>query len=132
MQDNIALETAQFSLEGWMTIDKGDVTGGDVWLKQGGASWLGEKETHTLSVDNLTAHITRENPGWQFSIPDTRITMDGKPWPSGALTLARYRNRTLAAKTINAVTNSGFVPVIWSWQARGRTPAGRETFTCTG
>lgn len=60
MQDNIALETAQFSLEGWMTIDKGDVTGGDVWLKQGGASWLGEKETHTLSVDNLTAHITRE------------------------------------------------------------------------
>ncbi|WP_181947617.1 hypothetical protein, partial [Klebsiella pneumoniae] len=46
MQDNIALETAQFSLEGWMTIDKGDVTGGDVWLKQGGASWLGEKETH--------------------------------------------------------------------------------------
>lgn len=38
MQDNIALETAQFSLEGWMTIDKGDVTGGDVWLKQGGAS----------------------------------------------------------------------------------------------
>ncbi|HHN5366156.1 TPA: AsmA2 domain-containing protein YhdP [Escherichia coli] len=88
MQDNIALETAQFSLEGWMTIDKGDVTGGDVWLKQGGASWLGEKETHTLSVDNLTAHITRENPGWQFSIPDTRITMDGKPWPSGALTLA--------------------------------------------
>ena len=58
MQDNIALETAQFSLEGWMTIDKGDVTGGDVWLKQGGASWLGEKQTHTLSVDNLTAGIS--------------------------------------------------------------------------
>ena len=67
-----------------MTIDKGDVTGGDVWLKQGGASWLGEKETHTLSVDNLTAHITRENPGWQFSIPDTRMEMDevGGRWTS--------------------------------------------------
>ncbi|EEV4155823.1 AsmA2 domain-containing protein [Escherichia coli] len=98
MQDNIALETAQFSLEGWMTIDKGDVTGGDVWLKQGGASWLGEKETHTLSVDNLTAHITRENPGWQFSIPDTRITMDGKPWPSGALTLAWIPEQDLGGK----------------------------------
>ncbi len=98
MQDNIALETAQFSLEGWMTIDKGDVTGGDVWLKQGGASWLGEKETHTLSVDNLTAHITRENPGWQFSIPDTRITMDGKPWPSGALTLARIPEQDVGGK----------------------------------
>lgn len=98
MQDNIALETAQFSLEGWMTIDKGDVTGGDVWLKQGGASWLGEKQTHTLSVNNLTAHITRENPGWQFSIPDTRITMDGN-LVERALTLAldtgtgRWRQR---------------------------------------
>ncbi|ENC4363212.1 AsmA2 domain-containing protein YhdP [Escherichia coli] len=98
MQDNIALETAQFSLEGRMTIDKGDVTGGDVWLKQGGASWLGEKETHTLSVDNLTAHITRENPGWQFSIPDTRITMDGKPWPSGALTLAWIPEQDVGGK----------------------------------
>ncbi|EFB2464998.1 AsmA2 domain-containing protein [Escherichia coli] len=98
MQDNIALETAQFSLEGWMTIDKGDVTGGDVWLKQGGASWLGVKETHTLSVDNLTAHITRENPGWQFSIPDTRITMDGKPWPSGALTLAWIPEQDVGGK----------------------------------
>ncbi|EOY7769019.1 AsmA2 domain-containing protein YhdP [Escherichia coli] len=97
MQDNIALETAQFSLEGWMTIDKGDVTGGDVWLKQGGASWF-EKQTHTLSVDNLTAHITRENPGWQFSIPDTRITMDGKPWPSGALTLAWVPEQDVGGK----------------------------------
>lgn len=98
MQDNIALETAQFSLEGWMTIDKGDVTGGDVWLKQGGASWLGEKQMHSLSVDNLTAHITREHPGWQFSIPDTRITMDGKRWPSGALTLAWIPEQDVGGK----------------------------------
>lgn len=98
MQDNIALETAQFSLEGWMMIDKGDVTGGDVWLKQGGASWLGEKQMHSLSVDNLTAHITREHPGWQFSIPDTRITMDGKRWPSGALTLAWMPEQDVGGK----------------------------------
>lgn len=98
IQDNIALETAQFSLEGWMTIDKGDVTGGDVWLKQGGASWLGEKQTHSLSVDNLTAHITREHPGWQFSIPDTRITMDGKPWPGRALTLAWIPEQDIGGK----------------------------------
>ena len=88
MQDNVALQTARFSLEGWMTLSKGEISGGDVWLKKGGASWLGDNHTHTLSVDNLTAHISREQPGWQFSIPDTRITLDGKPWPSGALTLA--------------------------------------------
>ncbi|POT55064.1 DUF3971 domain-containing protein [Citrobacter amalonaticus] len=88
MQDNVALETARFSLEGWMTISKGEISGGDVWLKKGGASWQGENITHTLSVDNLTAHISREQSGWQFAIPDTRITMDDKPWPRGALTLA--------------------------------------------
>nr|WP_247718900.1 AsmA2 domain-containing protein YhdP [Escherichia fergusonii] len=98
MQDNIALETAQFSLEGWMTIDDGDIIGGDIWLKKGGASWLGEGKTHTLSVDNLTAHITREQPGWQFSIPDTRITMDDKPWPSGALTLAWIPEQDVGGK----------------------------------
>ena len=98
MQDNIALETAQFSLEGWMTIDDGDIIGGDIWLKKGGASWLGEGKTHTLSVDNLTAHITREQPGWQFSIPDTRITMDDKPWPSGALTLAWIPEQNVGGK----------------------------------
>jgi uncharacterized protein YhdP len=29
--------------------------------------------------------VTQEKEGWQFAIPDTRITMDGKPWPRGAL-----------------------------------------------
>ncbi|MGX8028802.1 YhdP family protein, partial [Klebsiella pneumoniae] len=82
------LETARFSLEGWMTISKGEIAGGDVWLKQGGASWKGDNNLHTLSVDNLTAHISHEQPGWPFSIPDTRITMDGKAWPRGALQLA--------------------------------------------
>ncbi|ESJ73281.1 hypothetical protein CFSAN001075_22928 [Salmonella enterica subsp. enterica serovar Hartford str. CFSAN001075] len=70
MQDNVALQTARFSLEGWMTLSKGEIAGGDVWLKQGGASWLGDNTTHTLSVDNLTAQISREQPGWQFYIPD--------------------------------------------------------------
>lgn len=32
--------------------------------------------------------MTKEKEGWQFAIPDTRITMDNKPWPRGALTLA--------------------------------------------
>lgn len=32
--------------------------------------------------------MTQEKGGWQFAIPDTRITMDGKSWPRGALTLA--------------------------------------------
>lgn len=41
MQDNVALQTARFSLEGWLTLEEGDIAAGDVWLKQGGASWKG-------------------------------------------------------------------------------------------
>ncbi|HFZ8996174.1 TPA: AsmA2 domain-containing protein YhdP [Citrobacter freundii] len=91
MQDNVALQTARFSLQGWMTLKKGEISGGDIWLKQGGASWSGDNSAHTLAVNNLTAHISREKPGgWQFYIPDTRITIDDKPWPRGALTLAWF------------------------------------------
>ncbi|MDR9889715.1 AsmA2 domain-containing protein YhdP [Pseudenterobacter timonensis] len=88
MQDNVALQTARFSLEGWLTLNDGEVNAGDVWLKQGGASWKGDARLHQMSVDNLTAHVTRAGDGWQFAIPDTRITMDNKAWPRGALTLA--------------------------------------------
>ncbi|WP_414165848.1 AsmA2 domain-containing protein YhdP [Superficieibacter sp. BNK-5] len=88
MQDNVAFETAQFSLEGWVDLTKGDISGGDVWLKKGGASWKGGEEMHHLSVDNLTAHVSGGKAGWEFRIPDTRITIDDKPWPRGALALA--------------------------------------------
>ncbi|WP_312952941.1 AsmA2 domain-containing protein YhdP [Superficieibacter sp.] len=89
MQDNVALETARFSLEGWIDLTKGELSGGDVWLKKGGASWKGDDKTHHLAVDNLTAHITGgTQTGWEFRIPDTRITIDDKPWPQGALALA--------------------------------------------
>ena len=88
MQDNIALTSARFSLEGWASLDKGEIATGDVWLKQGGASWQGDKQQHHLAVDNLTAHLSREKEGWQFRIPDTRITIDDTAWPRGALALA--------------------------------------------
>lgn len=32
--------------------------------------------------------MTQDKGGWQFAIPDTRISMDNKPRPRGALTLA--------------------------------------------
>ena len=89
-QDNVALTSARFSLEGWMTLDKGDITSGDVWLKKGGASWQGGDRTHTLTVDNLTTHIARADSGWAFHIPDTRIAIDGKRWPRGALAMAWF------------------------------------------
>ena len=88
MQDNVALDSARFSLEGWMTLSKGVVESGDVWLKKGGASWQGDEKVHQMAVDNLTAHVSRQQQGWQFDIPETRITLDERPWPKGSLAFA--------------------------------------------
>ncbi|MGY5955205.1 AsmA2 domain-containing protein YhdP [Kosakonia sp. BK9b] len=88
MQDNVALQSARFSLEGWMTLNKGVVESGDVWLKRGGASWQGDKAPHRMTVDNLTAHVSRQQQGWQFDVPVTRIAIDDRPWPQGSLSFA--------------------------------------------
>ncbi|EKK5220977.1 AsmA2 domain-containing protein YhdP [Cronobacter sakazakii] len=88
MKDNVDLTSAQFSLEAWMTLRDGEVEGGDIWLKQGGTTWRGEDRSHRLSVDNLTAHISRADDAWQVAIPQTRVTVDDKPWPAGSLNLA--------------------------------------------
>lgn len=89
-QENIELSRATFSLAAWITLRRGEVASGDVWLKQGGASWPDGAKTHQLSVDNLTAHMMKVNGGWQLDIPATRIAIDNKPWPDGSLTLAWF------------------------------------------
>lgn len=89
MEQHLDLQNARFSLEGWMNIKGGEVNGGDVWLKKGGASWQDkDQQPHHLSVDNLTANIVRLPAGWQLSIPTTNITIDDKAWPKGSLAFA--------------------------------------------
>lgn len=43
LQQNMQLETARFSLEGWMTLTKGVFASGDIWLKHGGRKLEGRK-----------------------------------------------------------------------------------------
>lgn len=51
MQDNVALQTARFSTEAWMTIRKGVVSGGDVWLKKvGQVGWERVVRTRSPSI----------------------------------------------------------------------------------
>ncbi len=42
MQDKVALTSARFSLEGWMTLNKGEIESGDVWLKKRRCQLAGE------------------------------------------------------------------------------------------
>lgn len=85
MQDNVVFQMVCFSLEGWMMFSKGEIVGGDIWLKQGGVSWLGDNMMYMLFVDNLMVQISCEQLGWQFYILDIWIMFDGKFWLSGVL-----------------------------------------------
>ncbi|MCS3603508.1 uncharacterized protein (TIGR02099 family) [Buttiauxella sp. BIGb0471] len=98
MKDNVDLQTAEFTLEAWMDIKDGDISGGNVWLKQGGASWAGKSTSHQLSVDNLMAHVNRSDAGWNLAVPSTNITLDGKTWPKGSLALAWIAPQNVGGK----------------------------------
>jgi uncharacterized protein YhdP len=113
-----------------MTINKGVVS----WrclAEKGGASWLGENRTHTLSVDNLTAHISRKRRAGNSLFP-ILVNMDDKPWPSGALTLAWILSRKSVARITNAATSYAFAPAIWNWPVRRATSDGVQVITSVG
>jgi len=87
IRDNTSLESAQFSLAAWMQVSNGEIDSGDIWLKQGGASWKGDDKKHHLLVDNQMAHISRFNRGWVLNMSQMRFTTDDNPWPKGQFSL---------------------------------------------
>nr|WP_024966631.1 AsmA2 domain-containing protein YhdP [Pantoea sp. IMH] len=87
MRDNTSLERARFSLAAWMSLQDGEIHEGDILLKKGGASWQGDRQPHTLTVDNVAAHISRFQQGWRIHLPQTNLVTDGKAWPDGQFSL---------------------------------------------
>lgn len=87
MRDNTSLISARFSLAAWMSLKEGEIYDGDIQLKKGGANWQGDRQQHDLTVDNVTAHITRFNNGWRFELPQTNLVTDGQAWPKGELSV---------------------------------------------
>lgn len=88
MRDNTTLQSARFSLAAWLSLKEGEVYDGDIWLKQGGARWQGDKQSHRLEVDNLTLHLARWRSGWTVTVPQNSLRTDGIPWPKGHFSLA--------------------------------------------
>lgn len=50
------LETARFSLEGWLTLTKGEFASGDIWLKQGAPA--GKAKNSSISFPSITSPRT--------------------------------------------------------------------------
>ena len=88
MRDNTTLQRARFSLAAWLSLKEGEIYDGDVWLKQGGAHWQGDKRPHRLEVDNLGLHLARWRSGWTVTVPQNNLRTDGEPWPKGHFALA--------------------------------------------
>lgn len=87
MRDNTRLDSARFSLAAWVSLRDGDLYAGDLLLRQGGASWQGEAGRHQITVDGLTAHLSRFQNGWVVNVPQTRLSTDNQPWPAGHFSL---------------------------------------------
>ena len=87
MRDNTRLDSARFSLAAWVSLRDGDIYAGDLLLRQGGASWQGETGRHQITVDGLTAHLSRFRNGWVVNVPQTRLSTDNQPWPAGHFSL---------------------------------------------
>lgn len=87
IHDNTTLQSADFSLTAWINLKDGAVDSGDLLLSKGSASWLAGQQQHQLTVDNLTAHLSKAGKGWALSIPQTGIETDQQRWPQGQLSL---------------------------------------------
>ena len=87
MRDNTTLQRARFS-GGWLSLKEGEIYDGDVWLKQGGAHWQGDKRPHRPEVDNLGLHLARWRSGWTVTVPQNNLRTDGEPRPKGHFALA--------------------------------------------
>ncbi len=94
VRDKTRLDSANFTLNAWMDISNGDIAGGAIHLQTGGAAWQGDNTTHHLNVDNLLAHISRVQGGWQLKVPQTRFITDGQAWPQGKLALLWLPEKT--------------------------------------
>lgn len=56
LQQNMQLETARFSPEGWMTLTNGTFASGDIWLKQGARA--GKGKTISINFPSITSPHT--------------------------------------------------------------------------
>ncbi|OWF82157.1 TIGR02099 family protein [Yersinia rohdei] len=85
LHNNTGLDSAEFSLEAWLSIKGGEVYSGNMLLSQGQANWTVGDQPHQLAVDNFVLEGHRQGTGWQIDAPELRLKTDGQSWPKGHL-----------------------------------------------
>ncbi|WP_413729350.1 AsmA2 domain-containing protein YhdP [Sodalis sp. RH22] len=124
VQSQTGLQRADFSLAAWLSLDHGDITGGDAFFSQGTASWQDGGQDHRVDVAKLALHLSKQGDGWQMDVPVLNIATDGESWAPGALSLFwlpeknhlfapdRAGEIRLRAKNLELQRFSPFLPLI--------------------
>ncbi|HEY0211729.1 AsmA2 domain-containing protein YhdP [Acerihabitans sp.] len=123
-QSQTGLLRADFSLAAWLSLDHGDITGGDAFFSQGTANWRDGTQDHRLDVAKLALRLSKQGDGWQMDVPELNVTTDGESWAPGALSLFwlpeknhlfapdRAGEIRLRAKNLELQRFSPFLPLI--------------------
>ncbi|MGY0144899.1 AsmA2 domain-containing protein YhdP [Edwardsiella tarda] len=84
---NTGVSGADFSLDAWLTIHKGEMQAAQIRLRDGQADWQASGQRHRLTVDDLTLRAARYQDGWRLDVPRLNLATDGQSWPAGSLSL---------------------------------------------
>lgn len=87
LNDNTRLTQAQFTLTSWLRLKQGQLSSVDLILTDGTASWQNNRKRHTLNVPHVTGHLWQQDTGWQLSLPEMVLNIDGKTWPANQFAL---------------------------------------------
>lgn len=85
LHNNTGLDSAEFSLDAWLSIKSGEIYRGNVLLSQGQIDWTVGETSHQLAVDNFVLEGRRQGNGWQVDTPVLNLKTDGQAWPKGRL-----------------------------------------------
>ncbi|MGL9722810.1 AsmA2 domain-containing protein YhdP [Sodalis sp. (in: enterobacteria)] len=87
LQSHTGLQSADFSLAAWLTLENGEIAGADALLSRGAALWQDGDQTHRLDVNQLALHLSKRQDAWQMDVPALTIATDGQSWAPAALSL---------------------------------------------
>ncbi|WP_025246653.1 DUF3971 domain-containing protein [Candidatus Sodalis pierantonius] len=63
LQSHTGLQSADFSLAAWLTLENGEIAGADALLSRGAALWQDGDQTHRLDVNQLALDIPLSDAG---------------------------------------------------------------------
>ncbi|WP_341502872.1 YhdP family protein [Gallaecimonas sp. GXIMD4217] len=108
--DTLALDQGSLNARLWVDFEQGQLTGGQLQIRDSQASFAG----HRLAVPDLVLGLSRQEQGWQLDSRRSRLLTDDQPWQLGQLQLRRQGDDMLLY--IEELALAPLVPVLSLWR----------------